>query len=700
MTHASLRPMPLIFALLVAIYGLSYSGTFTADDEHLFISGAQSLARTGRLEANQVYGNSRFQGIFRDVEPGQALVGSLLVRQADKYELGRTQTPFLMNMFATALTACFVYLAVMALGYRNAVAVLAGILYGTATMAWPYAKTYFRDPLAALMLAGASWGCELALAQSRSRTVRLIGWGAMAGFLVGGMLAKSTVAVAIPILPAVALLRSWRGRVDWRTLRAPLAVALIFVAGALIVSRLIPSRGAFGRFSWDYFAFLLDFFLHAPRQAFFEALLGPILSPGKSIFLYSPILILAVVSTAIAWRKRWHESLAAWLILAALILAQALFYDDDWWGHTNWGLRYLLPALPLLTVACAPALDATLSTRSTALHVTTWGLIGLSVLAQVGGVAANARVYVAAIDRLGPDAVRQLAIWQPRYSAILGHWQMLANGAKPEIAWVRAWHGNAPAVALVNAMWLIVAAVSVWGLRRPSIGLSAFSLVMALALPYPMLKAYYLLDPAHYGQRPAFRAAAEFMDREAAQGDVVLVQAYGQPLWHFYLNYNAGLVEWYSLPLHFPTREELDRATASGDTTATLAPSAVTLLRRLPIQYRRAWLINALDAVPGGLRLEEKWLAAHYSLLGEWIIADHEGQVRVSLFSLPEPPQVLNKAQVANASLSARIRLSCVTGLGRYAVAPAAMPSSTSSGNDLAETMIMGMCYSLGSRRT
>ena len=78
---------------LFAAYGLTSGGAFTADDEHLFISGAQSLAQWRRLEAPQVYGNSRFYKDWRDVEPARPVLGAALVSRGDAQHLGRVQAP-------------------------------------------------------------------------------------------------------------------------------------------------------------------------------------------------------------------------------------------------------------------------------------------------------------------------------------------------------------------------------------------------------------------------------------------------------------------------------------------------------------------------------------------------------------------------------------------------------------------------------
>lgn len=635
----SLALCAFIGSLLVAIYGLTYSGTFTSDDEHIFVSKAQSLARHGDFEARAAYGNSRLRWLealpdYRDVEPVQAVLGSLLVRWAHAAGLGAVQALFLMNVFVTAATACVVFSLVLAQGFRPAIATLTALAYGTGTMAWPYAKTYFRDPLAALMLALALACFEFALPGHRSLKGKLAGWGLTAGFLIAGVLVKSTVAVAVLVLPLAAVIRPWRRGAPWRDLALPLTAGLGIVAAGVGLSLAAPPSGPLSRISWPHLSFLLDFFLHAPRHAFWEAVLGPLVSPGKSVFLYSPILLLAVASLALDWRKRWRSMFVPWAVLFGLILLQALFYDDEWWGQTNWGLRFLLPALPPLAVACAPALD-----RSARWRIVGGVLVVAGILIQIPGLAVSVPGYYGVLAEVQRENAWTLALWQPYHSAILGHWRMLLNGAALNFAWARLWAADPIRVGLIAAGWLTLLCASAGGIfrsltgspaRRSWLGLLSVALALTAVLP-PFAMMVYRLDPAHHADRTAYRSAAALVSSLGSEGDAVLIQGYGSALWGFYLNQSHSPQDWYALPLHFPSPKELDQVLSTGDAAHGLDPSAVALFRGLSSEYRRAWLIAASDGPPGNLALEERWLTANYQAMGEW---EYEGQARVTLYSL------------------------------------------------------------------
>jgi hypothetical protein len=79
---------------------------------------------------------------------------------------------------------------------------------------------------------------------------------------------------------------------------------------------------------------------------------GLLLSPGRSVILAFPLLLLAPLGL---WRLRTTEHRLAALaiagVVAALLFNNALW--SQWWGSWSWGPRLLIPALPLLAVPAA-----------------------------------------------------------------------------------------------------------------------------------------------------------------------------------------------------------------------------------------------------------------------------------------------------------------------------------------------------------
>jgi hypothetical protein len=83
-------------------------------------------------------------------------------------------------------------------------------------------------------------------------------------------------------------------------------------------------------------------------------LYGFLLSPGKSVFIFAPPILLALLGLPRLWRR--DPGLAA---LAALLPLAYLFLFaryNQWEGAYCVGPRYLVPALALLCLALGPAL--------------------------------------------------------------------------------------------------------------------------------------------------------------------------------------------------------------------------------------------------------------------------------------------------------------------------------------------------------
>ena len=86
----------------------------------------------------------------------------------------------------------------------------------------------------------------------------------------------------------------------------------------------------------------------------FAGLWGQLFSPGKSVFLYSPPIVLALMGARRFWRHRPEAALAVALLVGPVVLLYSfyLFWSGDW----AWGPRYLVFALPALLLPVARSL--------------------------------------------------------------------------------------------------------------------------------------------------------------------------------------------------------------------------------------------------------------------------------------------------------------------------------------------------------
>ena len=88
---------------------------------------------------------------------------------------------------------------------------------------------------------------------------------------------------------------------------------------------------------------------------------GLLLSPGKSIFVFNPLAVLGVFGLVLMFRR--DRALA--LLIVFLVVPRLVFFAmwSSWDGGWTWGPRFLLPAVPLLTLAAVDLVRAAGSAR-------------------------------------------------------------------------------------------------------------------------------------------------------------------------------------------------------------------------------------------------------------------------------------------------------------------------------------------------
>ena len=132
-------------------------------------------------------------------------------------------------------------------------------------------------------------------------------------------------------------------------------------------------------------------------------ILGPLISPEKSIFLFDPLLFLSLVLVVFFWRRLAPEIrayLAAGFILVTLyILFYARFYD--WSGDFAWGDRYVATAVQLVAFISVPLLLRHQAEMSRGLWITGLALLVVSVSVQIASVMFWCPLEIYQMDTLG-----------------------------------------------------------------------------------------------------------------------------------------------------------------------------------------------------------------------------------------------------------------------------------------------------------
>jgi hypothetical protein len=346
----------------------------------------------------------------------------------------------LFNQFVTAFTGAILFLMAYRLGNSMLVSAALALLWGLSTFAWPYAVTYFSEPLftACLLLTALAL---LAYAQTRSNA-RFI-WLALAGLALGwAALTRSTGLVLVPAFALYTLAATTRhaegaplarALSSMRRLPAPSVTLRAWLPRGLAAALAfgLPFAACLALLLWHNNARFGDPFDNGyAGESFSTPLLkgatGLLFSPGKGLFVYAPILILACVG----WPRFWKQNRAAAALCAAVPLIVLLTYARwwTWWGGWCWGPRFLVPALPFLILGLGPLLRSSHWARVAAIPLALAG-----VLIALVGVLVDATPHAAALS--SPSlAAEERAYFDPGRTPIEAHARFLLHGEHQTVA--------------------------------------------------------------------------------------------------------------------------------------------------------------------------------------------------------------------------------------------------------------------------
>jgi hypothetical protein len=158
----------ILMALLISVYTLTSSGRFHIVDEVSLFAVTESQALRGAIDTNaiawtqwvnsagEVLGAFGPEGdVYSKKGPAPAFFAVpwyLFLHVITELDvgIGQLQATLLWNGIVTAATAALLWLTARRLGYGDRTGMALGLLFGLATIAWPYANQFFGEPLSAL----------------------------------------------------------------------------------------------------------------------------------------------------------------------------------------------------------------------------------------------------------------------------------------------------------------------------------------------------------------------------------------------------------------------------------------------------------------------------------------------------------------------------------------------------------------------
>ncbi|HEX8220467.1 MAG TPA: hypothetical protein VF914_14820 [Chloroflexia bacterium] len=446
-TGTTTWPWGLFFACLGLFVLTSRGHTGSIDEESLLFVSAR-LAQGGAKLLNIPWSIPeppwQGTGVFTSYEPGQPLLAipfylaGSLAASLFPLESHTYVTRLVVALFGAVVTAATVvrlYQLGRALGQGAGAATFMAATYATGTLAWPYARTFFREPLVALALVSAAYS----LVRWRERPnlrLALTGWAWVLLAVTTKLAALFAVPVFAVYFAAVGFQRLRRGkrevttappgeqgqariRLSGGTVTVVVAVVLAVAGGLVVQSRwaqLGPYIDQTGLFTGD--------FSYVP-----VALYGLTLSPGKGLLVFAPPVLAGLAGLYLLLRQRRAEALFFAALFAIFLVVYS--FNTSWHGGASWGPRYLLPVLPFVVAPVGtlaqwlwPRRQGTMGQVGFALA---GGLVSVGVLVQVGAISVDpVNYYLRAFERQpltmeGGPAFLQEIHFDPALSPVTGH---------------------------------------------------------------------------------------------------------------------------------------------------------------------------------------------------------------------------------------------------------------------------------------
>jgi hypothetical protein len=314
------------------------------------------------------------------------------------------------NILLNVLTAlvCFRFLRQLNFGIKQSVAGVLALLLATTHL--HYTQNMMENNYIFLLtLTGFSY--QYQWLRSGSRRALLIGSAAFGLNLLTRLTAGMDLLAGAFFLLLVLWSEGARGGALWARARIYTATALPIYAFFGLIDRLYQYY-RFGSFTNTYVSI---FGLQArernpalPASYPFETpfdtgFFGALFTPEKSIFLFDPLLMLAVLLVAVGWR-RFNPAVRAYLIAASLLLlAYVCFYAryTVWSGDFAWGDRYVSTCAELVAMLAIPLLMGHRSELGRAVWIFGVALLATSVAIQIASLMFWLPLEIYQMETLG-----------------------------------------------------------------------------------------------------------------------------------------------------------------------------------------------------------------------------------------------------------------------------------------------------------
>ena len=451
--HENMTSALLVFLFFVSLYAFTMGGHLYSPDGEIMFRTTESIVergetsidplegfatkkgRNGKEYAQYGLGQSVLAVPFYCLGKGIAAIAGPEFLEAFRWDTiqyhERSVDSFckrlgvsLYNTFVSAMLALLVYVCARGIYGQERPALCCALLYGGCTMAWPQARTFFSEPTAAMFLfAGFS--------------ILLLGQSTRLSFMSSGLclglsaLTRLDSIVAFPALGLCAIFAYGTTRSRRSVSRLILFGLPIVVALAIICGYNHARYGSF--FSTGYEDQEEGVAFATPILA---GLYGLMLSPGKGLFVYSPVLVLLLWSFGKFLRMYPR---AGWTLLGVVAAYVGVMSKwQNWAGGWCLGPRHIFQVHCFLTIPLGvlflkrdQAEEGPPKAQGWRRKLGSYGvclgwiiLIAVSVFVQTLGVSAS---FMDAMQPLS-EIERYMTLWVPNRIMPVLHWQLVSAG--------------------------------------------------------------------------------------------------------------------------------------------------------------------------------------------------------------------------------------------------------------------------------
>lgn len=289
----------------------------------------------------------------------------------------------LFPMLGAAVVWLF-YRLVLLLGYNQPAAIISSLVLAFATMNFHYSASTQEQTQMALLLVPAM----LLMVKYHRQRRFVYAWLFCVVLGVCLIFRLSSVLMVFPLylIAVVTEIFSVDKKIISKTI-ARWLLAGVLGTGMFVICGLWHNYIRFGSFFESGYSLAKDriFAGHGLfESAALPTLAAMLFSPGKSIFLYNPVLLLLPVCIWSFYRRHKVIALAAMTVIVSNFIFYSFFIT--WAGDYAWSIRYQAPLLPLLVLPLVELFNRSLKTAAKAAVIS---IIAVSVVIQLASVVYN-----------------------------------------------------------------------------------------------------------------------------------------------------------------------------------------------------------------------------------------------------------------------------------------------------------------------